>query len=314
MAQGSRIMHMSCHGASLYWQLTKLFSSNIYAVENTLGLYRNSPAVIFTDACHVNDFSQSSFLGKGFLKSATNTIAFLGCASYGIGDRGITITRDKSIISSTEIIDTILAFDLDHLRPYYSLGDGYKNMKNDFVKNISNSPNDEYFWMIFSYNMLGDPNAKLYIRQPENIMKPRTYATKELFTIENDTLSSFSIIEKEGSFHNVYKPLSNSHGIIEFHNVFDSLRIGYFNRKTFLQIINLLLDTDLYLYNTSINNSGTYKYRNFHIGKMPDNSLSTGTVTIRSGANQAFIYSGELNIYRSFTCEQGAELIIRPTN
>ena len=311
MSQGTHIMHMDCHGASLYWQLTKIFSSNIYAVENTLGLYRNSPAVIFTDACHVNDFSHSSFLGKAFLRSGANTIGFLGCSSFDIGYKGIDYSQDVGIDVSKRIIDYALAIEGGY---YYSLGIGYRNMKINIISNQSKSPSDSYFWLFFSYNMLGDPDAKLYYKQPCNTGTPRTYANKEIFTIKNDTSRYFTVVRENGSYNSVYKPSATGPGLIEFDRFTDDRTIGYFNEKSFLHFIRPQYDTDFYLYNTSINNSETYKYRNIHIGKKPDNTISTETVTIQSGANQEFIYTGELNIYRSFTCEQGAELIIRPTN
>ena len=311
MSQGTHIMHMDCHGGSFFWKLKKIEPSPYYKVENTIGLHQKSPFVLFNASCHVNDFSSSYFLGKGFLINGANTINFLGCSSYSIGEEGIDISHDPSILCSKITIDKTFSF--AELDSKYSLGHGYSIMKDSIITKITNKVNDSYFWMLFSYNMLGDPDVKLYHKQPCKTGKPRTYATKEHFTIENDTLNFFSIIENVDSFYNVYKPLSNSHGIIEFNNEFDGLRIGYFNNNKILQIIDPLFDTDLYLYGTQIYNPKTYKYRNFHIGKMPDNSLQ-GTVTIQSGANQEFIYSGEINIYRSFTCKQGAELIIRPTN
>lgn len=312
MSQGTHIMHMDCHGGTYVWSLTRLNSPNVYRADHATELYQNSPSVVFTSSCYVNDFSYSNFLGEGFMKWGANTIGFLGCSNISIGTVATNITGDKSIECSTKIIDRYIEFEKNHLS-YVSLGDGYIKMKEECLRNLSNSNHDGYLWMFFSYNMLGDPNAKLYTRKPIDTGKPRTYATKDHFFIEKDTVHFFSLLKNIDNNYYVFRPTASYNGLIRFDHIIKDYLIGYFDEWSFLKIIDPLYDTNLYIYSADINDSETHNYRNIYIGEDENNSL-TGNVTIRSGASQKFDYSGELNISGSFTCEQGAEIIIQPVN
>lgn len=311
MSEGTHIMHMDSHGNSYEWSLSGISSSNVYNVNNTIGLYQNSPSVVFTSACDVNNFSVPNFLGEGFLKRGANTIGFLGCSNTSIGTANAQISGNYAIECSTKIIDRYLDFELGTLS-YASLGEGYKEMKNDYVRQVSNSNTDSYFWMFFSYNMLGDPNAKLYTRKPIDTGKPRTYATKDKFYIDNDTLWFFTVIENEEDSMIIYKPISLNYGKIDFNNEQDGFIIVYFNGKSYLQFIDPLFDTDLYLYGT-FNNSRTYKFRNINIG-MDVSNHPTQNLRLRPSADLKLYYSGELSINGTFNCEQGAELLIQPSD
>ena len=322
------LVYESSHGGYNYWQIgSNTNSTSRYTTDNADTLTSKYPKIILTSSCYTNGFDQNEQLYGPSMSESLMRNPNSGVVAY-IGSSREGFTASKKEFESNNYIVHSHIFDYCFLKSLYAPEQAtlhYKDKKEGHlaklidearlqsVKKINDTDDGKYYKrLIYSINMLGDPEMSLYKDSPKLFNHVRCTESEGVDGSYNISLSIDSI---EGSFYictkedNVYSPLwmCDSYDVFETEIIDDSIEIvvtkqGY--KPLYLKIFKTA-----YIQNQTIQENISYisNYSNIFVGRNVTDTVPYGPVQIESGKKLILKPKKEIMIKNSFEVPLGAE-------
>ncbi len=161
---GYGFMVMCTHGSTNLW----VMESGDYFDTETLSSLSNSSTqgIIATTACNTNSFDSSQLsLGEGFTRRENGgAVAYIGSSRYGWGN-GFQVTADlgSSLTLIKDFYQCLFMQNSDNQS--FHLGACF-----NYSKNMLPDSFNSYSWLMYSHNLLGDPELPLLTEDPQDFI------------------------------------------------------------------------------------------------------------------------------------------------
>lgn len=305
LSRGFTFAHIESHGQEYGIQMenhpnapVSLYYDTIYAkaLENS----RNT--IFTTSACLTNafDWDEGQCLGEAMMNNNKGGIlSYIGNARESWLTNGYTTTTTIANIYKNIFTET-----------YHKLGESFKNAKNNII-GLCNDYNTSWRWMLFSLNMLGDPEMPVYTAIPqkefENLEIYYSYEDELSINANNDTCNiCFMSRDDMGASYYLYgngeKTLADIENEISF-------CITAPNHTPYLGVYSPIV----HLQNDNINHNYHVIARNTIIGSNVTNNRDNGSFIVSKGKCTINSPKG-VTINDSFEVKLGAELEILLNN
>ena len=159
-------LHMDCHGESDSWNLL----TGYYTDEAAADCTNPNRTLIITTACNTNAFDYNSSLSKAFMNNHHGGVAYYGCSRLGFHYSTSTSFFPPNIGQSL-LYDSfffkylLMGYPTD--APYrYGAAAAYSKMM--LIDNANISETDNYRYLQFGINPLGDPEMPIYTSIPSS--------------------------------------------------------------------------------------------------------------------------------------------------
>jgi len=315
LSKGYTIVSIDTHGADVdgtawdnYFNLEPIdieineFGDTVEIVYGTYdyndaeSLINAGNTILITSACHSNRFddSRGDCLGEAFMRNPQGGIlAYIGSSRKGWNPASLCI--NKKVLQ-----------ELFNGTYKGTLGKAFWNAKNNIV-GLCATYDYGYRWLLFSVNMLGDPEMPVFISAPCKLDSIKmSYRDDELFIMNNPYDSiAVCVMSRDDAGATFYR--KGLDGTAGFSNSDDEQTIcitkkgyipyiGTFAPTVYLQKDNILHDFHVFCNNTVIGNNVT-------------SNRDTGPFTITKGKTTINSLRG-VTINDSFEIKLGAELEI----
>lgn len=301
LRKGYSLVYMNTHGNPGSWILENGYYD--YNIADTLHNSKMDKTVVIATSCYTNGFDYPHpFLSGSFLKNP-----YSGVLAYCGSSRSGWSISYKTEWGPSNKLNIALLHDL-FTSDNHGLGDALSNAKS-FYSDIGIVSNNCIRWLIFSVNMMGDPEMPVYLSRPKKLtpLYVRTYVegNKDHISVSGTGYYRITVMSKGdngASFYDVREHVK--------HATFDQIpsgcnvcitRPGYipyifdYHRLQIVQNNHWSIDKDIIADSVLI-------------GSDVANYIDFGPVSIEGG--KTIISSNSLNIKNDFEVKLGAELEI----
>ena len=301
LRKGYSLVYMNTHGNPGSWILENGYYD--YNMADTLHNSKMDKTVVIATSCYTNGFDYPHpFLSGSFLKNP-----YSGVLAYCGSSRSGWSISYKTEWAPSNKLNIALLHDL-FTSDNHGLGDALSNAKS-FYSDIGIVSNNCIRWLIFSVNMMGDPEMPVYLSRPKKLtpLYVRTYVegNKDHISVSGTGYYRITVMSKGdngASYYDVREHVK--------HATFDQIpsgcnvcitRPGYipyifdYHRLQIVQNNHWSIDKDI-IADSVLIGSDVAKDTDF------------GPVSIEGG--KTIISSNSLNIKNDFEVKLGAELEI----
>ena len=299
LSKGYIITNIDTHGTDSTYRMEDELRYNI---NNAVALVNRGYTAIITAACLTNAFDKDCYgqpitcLSEAFMRNPNSgIISYIGSSR----DAWTPLSLDLQAALYQNFIGS------DNLQ----LGRALRSVKNSIIPDC-NTYNKTHRWLLFSINMLGDPEMPLYMSYPQQL---------DSITIDNfhddfidiyagNSNSTIHIMSKNDMGESFYEHHQESVVLRTGFNIDRTICItkpGYipyvasFGNNTYIQNETIIFNQDV------------FSDRTF-IGKDVTNQRPQGPVTLERG--KLIINSPQVTIMNCFEVKKGAELEINVNN
>ena len=157
-------LHVNCHAETGHWN----FGWPLFDSVRVHGCLNTNPLIIVTTACHTNAFDATDCLSKLFMNYQHGAVAYYGSSRLGhyyARNKTIPSTGQSLLFDSYFFKYLLTGYPTD--APYrYGAVAAYSKMK--WVDNANCSETDNWRYLQFGINPLGDPEMPIYTSTPQN--------------------------------------------------------------------------------------------------------------------------------------------------
>ncbi len=305
LAQGFDFVHIESHGQEYGIQMENhphssfpMYYDTLYA--RTLDNPHNT--IFTTSSCLTNafDYNGGKCLGEAMMNNEKGGIlSYIGNARESWLTNGYTTTTTIANIYKN-------VFN----RTYHKLGESFKDAKNEIV-GLCNDYNTSWRWMLFSLNMLGDPEMPVYTAVPqkefENLEIYYSYEDELSINANNDTCN-ICLMSRDDMGESYYLYGNGEKTLADIENEI-SFCITAPNHIPYLGVYAPIV----HLQNDSIDHDYHVIARKTFIGSSVTDNRDDGSFIISNGRCTINSPQG-VKINDSFEVKLGAEFEIVPEN
>jgi len=157
---GYPFIHIDTHGEYSAFGL----ETDTFNIENVMNIVNPSQSLIVTSACNTNDFyhfPHSDCLSETFMKNPTGgIIGYWGPSDLSWGTKDNDFSLGVADNFNVQFYSSLFVDENNHL------GNAAFATKSEFAS-YANTYNDPIRWMLFAFNLLGEPEMPIYIREPK---------------------------------------------------------------------------------------------------------------------------------------------------
>ena len=305
LENGYSFVHIESHGQKHGIQTESMHSPSQKQYYDTLyarALTNAYNTIFTTSSCLTNafDFNEGECLGEALINNKNSgMLAYIGNAREAWLTNGYTTTTTHGNIYK-KLFNS----------PYHKLGKSFMESKNEIV-GLCSEYTSSWRWMLFSLNMLGDPEMPVYTsipqRQHQNIVFE--YLNEdELSILINDSTSILCCMSRDDFGETFY--VHDNRGC-NLADISDDVSFCII-KPNYLPYLGVYAPT-VHLQNESIEWDYHVIAKETLIGKNVTNNREEGAFVIEKGKTTINSPRG-VTIYDSFEVKIGAELEILPNN
>ncbi len=295
--RGYHHIHVNSHGEKTFWYLenSRFLNDSVNALENTV------PTIIATTACGTNAFDGNYPCLSEALLHAPNSgiVSFLGASREGIdytmGNLGPS-SRANGIFYQHTL--------------FKSIGESLNEAKVELL-NSDGHDRENYRWVAFALNLMGDPELKVYTDTPQELTGFTwnvQHRNLEIYSAYHGFTATLTSKDDNGKtfFHS---SSSSSSATLTFPMDIDNYQLCITASENHIPA----LITDLastYIQNVTYTASNNIIGRDIYIGSNINPIATEGPVVIESGSI-TFDATNSVTIKNGFECKMGATLEIK---
>ncbi len=291
------IINIDTHGDACRWCTGEdYYGTDIYyTTDSVMNITSQGNTVVFSSSCHSNDFTQNDCLGKRFILG-TNTLLYCGETREGL-------TLRRPYLNGSLLFDQMV-YD-EFFSGNHNIGECIYQIKLDNIY-TGESTEEENRWILYSKNILGDPELNLYLESPDRLIVDASLDSENITIRTNEEFCTFTQNNNIGhQYETFYDCNELSSAILNNDNiqfgVYKAGWIPFMSNRDFCHNLNIANYTD---------NNLTAKAEHLIIGI--DENGTRGNVIINSGRKLQLEVSKDMIIMGDFTCELGGTLSITP--
>ena len=305
LRKGYSLIYMDTHGNPGSWELEN--ENYVHTIADTLHNSNTNKSIIITSSCYTNGFDYPHpFLSGSFLKNPySGVLAYCGSSRSGWNNLNKTKWGASNTLNIAVLHNLFTSED-------HCLGSALQKAKSDLTI-PDTCISKELRWLIFSVNMMGDPEMPVYLSKPKKMtpLYVHTYVErdKDHISVSGTGYCKITVMSKAdngASYYDVREHVK--------HATFDQIpsgcnvcitRPGYvpynfdYHRLKIVQNSHWSIDKDIIA-------------DSILIGSDVANYIDFGPVSIEGG--KTIISSNSLDIKNDFEVKLGAELEINTTD
>lgn len=317
LGKGYSFVHMDTHGNYNNWALEEIaLNSPCDTLFSSDALTFTNPryTIIASTACHTSSIDSTLCLGEAFMKNPQGGIlGYLGNSRNGWG------LLSCRYLSSSENVNLKFFRHLLNEGRFNHFGESATYAKTANINNPFDYTN-QYRWLLFEMNSLGDPEMTVYTKEPTNYVDDDeeelleiNYYDEQLYIDQYNFPNSVSKIcimslEDDGeTLHEIYDGVDANNVITYIPDINCSVCLTRPNRKPL--IFNIFRSG--FIQNQNISDDTFCINDNLQIGRDVTTQWSQGPVIIEKGNINIRSRSG-VTIKNGFEIKKGATLEILP--
>lgn len=291
LEKGYTIVYVNTHGSTITWQMEKEKGYPSYYHSSAMALSESKPMVIITDACNTNAFDYNSIcLSEAFIRNPNaNIISYIGSSRNGWGS--------SSPKYSQQLFKNILRSDSKQL------GSAFYAMKSYFIGNCNG--NNATRWLLFSINMLGDPEMSIYLEKPKYLNMAQISCANDSLIIQTGVDSCKICIMSLHDFGESHYHVEENASTYSCPNLGTDLSICV-TKPGYIPCLTLVCDSG-YIQDKTLNGDVRIIARQTFIGSDVCTNMENGPVTIQNGKLSIHSPKG-VTIKNDFEIALGSEL------
>lgn len=289
------MVYINTHGSPTTWQMEIEKGHPSYHKSSAMALSVNNPTIIITDACSTNAFDYNNVcLSEAFIQNpAANVISYIGSSREG--------WSVSSPEYSQQLFKNLLQSDTKQLGP------AFYAMKSHFVGSCFTYGNPKR-WLLFSINMLGDPETPMYLSKPNKIDITSLTSINDSLLIQIGIDSCRVCIMSMNDFGESFYHVEENVNTYSCSNITSDVCVCI-TKPGYIPWIAYIFNNEAYIQNEIFKGDIHIIARNTFIGSDVSSIKENGPVNIQKGKTTIKSTNG-VTIKNDFEIEIGSEFEI----
>lgn len=295
LEKGYSMVYINTHGSPTTWQMEIEKGHPSYHKSSAMALSVNNPTIIITDACSTNAFDYNNVcLSEAFIQNpAANVISYIGSSREG--------WSVSSPEYSQQLFKNLLQSDTKQLGP------AFYAMKSHFVGSCFTYGNPKR-WLLFSINMLGDPETPMYLSKPNKIDITSLTSINDSLLIQIGIDSCRVCIMSMNDFGESFYHVEENVNTYSCSNITSDVCVCI-TKPGYIPWIAYIFNNEAYIQNEIFKGDIHIIARNTFIGSDVSSIKENGPVNIQKGKTTIKSTNG-VTIKNDFEIEIGSEFEI----
>lgn len=292
-------VNVNTHGTNLKWCLEGYASYETYASTQT----NDSYSIITTEACHTNNLSESTFLGKKLMINPhSGIIAYYGSSDYGFFNSLMVNYLGPSDIFSGLMLHLLLASDT------INIGEAVRYSK-VLLSSACRSNYGAARWLYFFLNTLSDPEMPVYATVPQKYDNLVINHHSNSFTFYPNVERSYHcLMSRLDGGSSFYESAPDMYPSLSF-NLASSEYLICLSHRGYVPYRSIIGST-VYLQNESLDDNLNVSTDYTYIGSDVASGRTQGPVSVDNGHSVISSLYG-VTIKNDFEVKPGASLTIK---